>query len=89
MSRASSDVLDGLHGLLAGALKEELGRAIELATREEDPVPINPQLLDKVMKFLKDNEITAPASSKPLQDLSETLSGLDVDLEEEAVRLAH
>lgn len=89
LSRASADVLDAIHGLLAGALKDELERALEAARREEDPVPINPQLLDKVMKFLKDNDITAPLSSKPLNDLSQKLSELDVDLDNEVVDLRH
>lgn len=62
-----------------------------MSARDEDgnPIPINPQLLDKVMKFLKDNDVTAPLSNKPLNDLSETLAGLDVDLEEEVAALRH
>lgn len=87
MSRANSDLLDSLHGLLAGSLKDELERARDATDEDGNPIPINPQLLDKVMKFLKDNDITAPASSKPLNDLSETLSGLDVDLDGEAANL--
>jgi len=64
---------------------------MELANHKDPDLrqPINPQLLDKAMKFLKDNDVTAPASSKPLNDLSDTLSNLDVDIEDEAVQLRH
>lgn len=89
MSRASNDVLDAIHGMLAGALKDELERAMSARDEDGNRVPINPQLLDKVMKFLKDNDVTAPASNKPLNDLSDTLAGLDVDLDDEALALRH
>ncbi|WP_422663736.1 hypothetical protein [Sphingomonas sp.] len=79
MSRASADLLDLLHGLAAESLVDELVRA--RAARDEDgnPVPINPQLIDKALKFLKDNQITAPASNKPMNNLAETLGALDID----------
>jgi hypothetical protein len=89
LSRATNDILDAIHGMLAGALKDELERAMTAKDEDGNAVPINPQLLDKVMKFLKDNSITAPASNKPLNDLSETLAGLDVDLEDEVAALRH
>lgn len=89
MSRASSDILDAIHGMLAGALKDELDRAMNARDEDGNAVPINPQLLDKVMKFLKDNDVTAPASNKPLNALADTLAGLDVDIEDEAVALRH
>lgn len=79
MSRASSDALDALHGLLAGALKDELTRAMSARDEDDNPVPINPQLLDKVMKFLQNNGIDAPASNKGLTDLAATLEDLDLD----------
>lgn len=91
MSRASADLLDGLHGLVAGALKDELKRAIELANHEDPELrqPINPQLIDKALKFLKDNAVTAPLANKPMNDLADELSQLDVDVEEEAMALRH
>lgn len=89
MSRASNDILDAIHGMLAGALKDELHRAMTAKDEDGNPVPINPQLLDKVMKFLKDNDVTAPASNKPLNALADTLSALDVDIEDEALALRH
>lgn len=82
MSRASNTTLDALHGLLAGALKDELARAIELAQHEDEDKrkPINPQLLDKVMKFLKDNGIDAPGRANgPVADLADELAGINVD----------
>lgn len=91
MTRASGNTLDALHGLLAGALQEELSRAIELANHEdhEKRQPIPPQLFDKVRQFLKDNEVTAPDNNKPMNDLSEELAGLEVDVDEEAAQLRH
>jgi len=89
VSRATSDLLDMLHGLVAQGLREELERAIELANHEQPDQrqPINPQLIDKALKFLKDNSITAPLGNKPVSNLAATLA--DLDLEEEAVRLSH
>jgi hypothetical protein len=89
VSRASNDLLDAIHGMLAGALKDELDRAMNARDEDGSAVPINPQLLDKVMKFLKDNDVTAPASNKPLNALADTLSALDVDIEDEVVALRH
>jgi hypothetical protein len=89
MSRASNDILDAIHGMLAGALKDELERAMSARDEDGNRVPINPQLLDKVMKFLKDNDVTAPASNKPLNDLAQQLSALDVDVDDEAISLRH
>jgi hypothetical protein len=89
MSRATSDALDAIHGLVAGALADELKAAMELANHSDPELrqPINPQLLDKAMKFLKDNAITAPANNKPLADLASQLG--DLDLDDEAMRVAH
>lgn len=84
MSRASSDVLDLLHGLVAGAIKDELVRAKGAVDEDGNPVPINPQLIDKALKFLKDNNITGPIGNKPLGDLESELAGLDVDVDSEA-----
>jgi hypothetical protein len=89
VSRATNDILDGLHGLLAGALKDELGRAIKAAERAEDPAPINPQLIDKVLKFLKDNGVDAPRNNKPVNDLALELGSLDLDDPEVAGTLRH
>ena len=89
MSRANSDLMDAIHGMVAGGLKQELERAMKDTDELGNPVPINPQLLDKAMKFLKDNDITAPTSSKPLNDLADQLAALDVDLDDEVARIAH
>ena len=96
MSRASADILDAIHGLLAGALLSELEAALAASRRPEKwvegklvsgPEPIPPQLFDKVMKFLKDNGIDAPRSNKPVDDLAAALTELDLD--EEAMRISH
>jgi hypothetical protein len=86
MSRATSDILDALHGLVAGALVDELKAAIERSNDPENPQPVNPQLIDKALKFLKDNSITAPQGNKPLQNLSDELSMLDLDEDELQLR---
>lgn len=100
MSRANADLMDLLHGLAASALVDELKRGMEAAAQprtiidENDAevpnpayVPLNPQLIDKALKMLKDNCITAPASNKPLNDLASQLADLDFD--DPAVSLRH
>lgn len=91
MSRAGSDLMDLLHGLAATALTEELGRAIEASrqpkkiTKGEEEVdnpayaPINPQLIDKALKFLKDNGIDAPKANQKIDELAGVLENLDLD----------
>lgn len=87
--RATESALDALHGLLAGALKDELQRAIDARDEDGNRVPINPQLLDKVMKFLAQNGVDAPASAPRVDSLASTLAGLDVDLDEIAPYKPH
>lgn len=91
--RGSDHLFDSLHGLLAGVLKDELEAARE---RSKDRMvngelvpgePINPQLLDKIMKFLKDNGVNAPASSARVDGLAAELAAIDLD--EEAFNLKH
>lgn len=77
--RALESVLDALHGMAAEALGDELARAMEAASREEDPVPINPQLLDKVLKFLAQNGVNAPRAAPRVDALAAQLADLDLD----------
>jgi hypothetical protein len=87
MSRANTDLMDAIHGMVASALKDELVRAMKAAVGPE-PVPINPQLIDKAMKFLKDNGIDAPKANPKVDALAATLGALpDLDMDAEAVRL--
>lgn len=44
-----------------------------------DYIPLNPQLLDKALKFLKDNGIDSPEKSKAIHDLSVALDDLNLD----------
>ncbi|PXA70415.1 hypothetical protein DMC25_27080 [Caulobacter sp. D4A] len=83
--RASEAALDALHGLLAGALKDELEAAM-LASKTEN-TPINPQLLDKVMKFLAQNGVDTPQAAPRVDALAATLQ--DIDLEAELTRPRH
>lgn len=85
MTRGTEAQLDALHGLLTGALQEELEAAMEAARRTENPIPINPQLLDKVMKFLIANGVSAPKSSPKIDALARTLEDLDLDAEARGV----
>lgn len=87
--RASESALDALHGLLAGVLSDELQRAIEARDKDGSPVPINPQLLDKVMKFLAMNGVDAPATAPRIDKLADTLAGLEVDLDATALNKPH
>ena len=85
MNRASSDALDALHGLLADTLISELRAARKRAEKKPDGSPgepISPQLLDKVMKFLKDNGVDAPAKlNVRITSLAKELQDLDLDAE--------
>lgn len=100
MTRASSDLMDALHGLAAAALTEEIRRNMEAASQPprienddgeliDNPAyeKLNPNLIDKALKMLKDNAITAPESNQPLNDLASELS--DLNLDDPAVSLRH
>ncbi|MCR5870669.1 MULTISPECIES: hypothetical protein [unclassified Sphingomonas] len=92
MSRAAASELDALHALAARTLADELKRASAAAReprtiRSPDgkakiPNPayqaLNPQLIDKVLKFLKDNGIDSPARGSAVSNLAEALRDLDV-----------
>ena len=91
--RGTEALFDSLHGLLAGALKDEL---LAAQARSKDRVvngetvhgePINPQLLDKIMKFLKDNGVNAPKASKRIDSLATELQSLDLDEEAMNIRM--
>lgn len=82
--------MDMLHGLVATGLTEELERAIAAAALPKDNpgyAPINPQLIDKALKFLKDNGVDAPRANKKVDTLAATLG--DLNLDEEAAALRH
>lgn len=87
MDRAGSDLMDMIHGLVASSLKDELIRAAAKAADLDDPQPINPQLIDKAMKFLKDNGVDAPKANKKVDALAGVLS--DLDLDDTAVEMQH
>jgi hypothetical protein len=102
MSRASEDLLDLLHSLVAGSLNDELARAAERAAlprtiKDDDgkdiPNPdyqaLNPQLIDKALKFLKDNGIDAPKKSQRVDSLASTLAELDIDEVGHDIHTAH
>ena len=95
MAKASSAMMDRLHNSVAVLLTEELARAAHAAAQprkvtiqtETGPAeipnvefaPINPQLIDKVLKFLKDNGIDSPEKSAVMSSLVATLDNLDLD----------
>ncbi len=86
--RALEAAVDALHGVICGALGDELDRAIARArANPEDPdAAINPQLIDKVLKFLAQNGVSAPRSTPKVDALAGQLA--DLNLDEEA-RLPH
>jgi hypothetical protein len=81
--RALESELEVIHGLVAEILSNEL----KAAKTAEDP--INPQLLEKAMKFLSMNGVTAPASSKRVSGLAEQLASLNLEDDEDAFQSAH
>ena len=93
--RALEAAVDALHGLVCGALQDELTRAMRFSAGipEGDPefpagvppTPINPQLIDKVLKFLANNGVSAPRATPKVDALAATLK--DLDLDAEAARL--
>lgn len=81
--RASESLVDLLHGMAASALKDELERAVKRAAADPDnpDCAINPQLIDKVLKFLAQNGVNAPASSPKVDALAQELANIDLDAE--------
>jgi len=73
--------MDMLHGMVADGLRQELERAANAKDEDGNPVPINPQLFDKAMKFLKDNGMDAAKSSPKVDALAGVLTDLDLDQE--------
>lgn len=92
MSRATPDLMDAIHGMVAGSLKTELERAMEkaeLPIDHENYAPLNPQLIDKAMKFLKDNGVDAPAKSERIDALHGQLNQLDLGEEADQIQRTH
>lgn len=100
MARATDALLDQLHALVFEGLSEELVRAMERArqpktiegqdgqpVKNPDYEPLNPQLIDKALKALKDNGVDAPASSPRVDNLAQKLGELDLD--DTALSLRH
>jgi hypothetical protein len=88
VSRASEELFDLIHSLVAGSLADELKRAAAraaLPTDDANYAPLNPQLIDKARAFLKDNGIDTPAKSQRVDTLAHQLA--DLDLDDEAVRI--
>ena len=87
--RALEAAVDALHGVICGALGDELDRAITRARSDpSDPsLAINPQLIDKVLKFLSQNGVSAPRSTPKVDALAAQLA--DLDLDGEAHQLSH
>lgn len=92
MTRATPDLMDAIHGMVAGSLKTELERAMErakLPIDDENYAPLNPQLIDKAMKFLKDNGVDAPAKSERIDALQGQLNQLDLGEEADQIQRTH
>lgn len=81
MSRALESALDALHAMAADVLADELRRGIARAEAEPDnpQMAVNPQLIDKVLKFLTQNGVNAPVSAPRVDALAAQLADLDLD----------
>lgn len=81
MMRATSDLVDTLHGAVASILVDALRQA-----KENHEVP-SPQLLAQAIKFLKDNGVDAPArAGGPIDNLLSELQDLDLEVEARTAR---
>ena len=71
MSKATTALLDELHGAHADVLLQTLKNYKEGAIRDEDgnAVAAPPAFLAQVCKFLKDNGIDRPASDQDTVDI--------------------
>lgn len=74
--KATTDMMDLLHGLMAEAMTEDLKR--ELETVRENGGTVSPKLYGVIRAFLKDNGIDAPASSPRFSPLVDQLRSIDV-----------
>lgn len=85
MSRASESALDALHELVAKVLQENLVTVTEPVLDKdgnkvgEKVIPPSPQMIAQAIKFLKDNGIDAPVSSKRFTDLAAALDDLNYE----------
>ena len=68
-SRATDELVDQLHGMTAELLIEQLNLyRLHETDGKPDPLPVPPQLIAQVLKFLKDNGIDSPVRAKAVQD---------------------
>lgn len=70
-NRASDDTVDTLHGMAAEILIEQLNLYrlnVNPETGLPAPLPVPPQLIAQVLKFLKDNGVDSPRRAKAVQD---------------------
>ena len=83
MSRATEDLLDGLHGITAQTYADEIQRYKDGLMKDADgnPLPIPVALLTSAAKFLKDNGIEAiPTNNSTLVQLLEEMPFDEDDL---------
>lgn len=72
MTRASDDVVDALHGIVADSLIQQ----IKAAQASGEAIP--PALLAQAIKFLKDNGVDAPArQGSKVDTLKEAMPDFD------------
>ncbi len=86
-SRASSDLLNGLHALLAEEFEKRIRDGEPTLTKEGETVtlPCPASVLTAARQFLKDNHIESlPGSGGPLDKLAKVMSGLVEDDEDNA-----
>jgi hypothetical protein len=79
VSRATDELMDELHGLVAQGILGELQAARAKRDEQGNPVPVPASLILAAMKFLKDNGVDAPVRSPRLSTLASQLKDLDFD----------
>lgn len=81
MSRATESQLDAIHAQVSDYIADELTNAKARAdAKPDDPASaISPQLLDKAMKWLAMNGVSAPATTKRIENVAAKLAELNLD----------
>jgi hypothetical protein len=78
MSRATTDLMDALHGLLTTTMIDQLTAHAGAVDADGVAIPIPPAFLAQCLKLLKDNGIDSPARAQKMLDvLNDTMPEFD------------
>jgi hypothetical protein len=77
MSKASTDDMNALHGLVARQLRDILENGVEVVVDGEiQRIPAPAAFMAQAIKFLKDNNISSAAGEADMNELQKTLADL-------------